>query len=180
MRLFYLFLVSLEVALFFVDSCSCLSAENQRSTFPSKAFPAGHEEVSPIVSLPCRRQWLRFMAGGTAVSAWTLGPSTALARYVLDEETGDYVEVDETEWQTAWKQRLDKASTMSIDEIVQAARGAGNVELKAGIESDASKKRRAMSACRDTSARQKANAGTEKDCTARVFAGEVNFMLDVL
>ena len=192
MRLFPLFLVSLEVVLFFVDRCSGLSAggDHQRNPCRSQRGQSSKETVVPLpatssraeaVSLPCRRQWLgSLIAGGAAVGAWTLGPSTALARYVLDEETGDYVEVEEADWQTAWKQRYDKASTMSMDEIVQAARGAGNVELKGGIESDASKKRRAMSACRDVGARQKANAGSEKDCTARVFAGEVDFMLNVL
>ena len=69
---------------------------------------------------------------------------------------------------------------MSQDEIFQAARGAGNVNLKEGIESDASKKRRAMSACRDSSVRQKAQAGNEKECTARVFGGEVDFLLEAL
>jgi hypothetical protein len=141
MRLLSIFLIYLEVVLFSVDRCSCLSAENQlsRAAPGSRAVSGGNDNVSPRMmpsraeaALPSRRRWLCLIASGTAaVNAWTFGPSTALARYVLDEETGDYVEVDETDWQTAWKQRLDKASTMSMDEIVQAARGAGNVELKA-------------------------------------------------
>jgi len=126
-----------------------------------------------------RRDVLKW-ASLVAFCTETAVPSIASARYVLDEETGDYVEVEEADWQTAWKQRLDKASNMSKDEIFQAARGAGNVDLREGPESDASKKRRAMSACRDASVRSKVGVGSEKDCTARVFAGEVDFMLDAL
>jgi hypothetical protein len=125
-----------------------------------------------------RRGFLGGFVAAAAVLAST--PSTAMARYILDEETGDYIEVEDVEWQTAWKQRMDKASSMSTDEIFQAARGAGNAELRSGPESQASMKRRAMSACRDTTVRDKAGVGTEKECTARVFAGEVQFLLDVL
>ncbi len=116
----------------------------------------------------------------TAITIAT--PQTAQALYVMDEETGDYVEVTEDDWKTAWKQRLEKAQTLSKDEIFQAARGAGNLELKEGrTESEASKKRRAMSACRDATVRSKAQVDmSERDCTARVFGGEVQFMLDVL
>ena len=98
----------------------------------------------------------------------------------MDEESGDYVEIEDVAWQTEWKQRLDKASTMSKDEIFQAARGAGNTDLKTGPESDASKKRRAMSACRDAGVRSKTGLADEKECTARVFAGEVDFLLEAL
>lgn len=123
-----------------------------------------------------------FLAGVGAASFVAVAsfPDVASARYVLDDETGDYIELEEVDWQTAWKQRMDKASTMSKDEIFQAARGAGNLELRSGPESDASKKRRAMSGCRDTAIRSKAGAGTEKECTARVFSGEVDFMLEAL
>ena len=84
-------------------------------------------------------------------------PSTAFAaednkekkktRYVLDDETGDYVEViDETDWQTEWKSRYNQMQTMSKDEIFAAARGAGNIDTKdLANESPASKKRRAFS-----------------------------------
>lgn len=107
-------------------------------------------------------------------------PQEAQARYVLDDDTGEYVEVQEEDWQTAWKQRLDKAQSMSQQEIFQAARGAGNLDLKDGPESEASKKRRAMSACRDVGVREKAKAGNERECTARVFGGEVDFLLEAL
>ena len=129
--------------------------------------------------VPTRRQFVASLA--TTLAILSTASSPAQARFVLDEETGDYVEVEDVDWQTAWKQRLDKASTMSNDEIFQAARGAGNLQLKEGMEeSDASKKRRAMSACRDASVRAKASAGSEKECAARVFQGEVDFMLNAL
>jgi hypothetical protein len=127
---------------------------------------------------------LSSIASATAavVLTTTTTTSPANARFVLDSDTGDYVEMEDEEWQTAWKQRLDKASGMSKDEIFRAARGAGNVNLRddQADESPASKKRRAMSACRDATVRSNANAGNEKDCTARVFAGEVDFLLNIL
>ena len=116
------------------------------------------------------------VAGGIAVT-----PPPAWARYILDEETGDYVEIQDVPWQTEWKQRLDKASTMTQSEIFEAARGAGNTNLKTGPESDASRKRRALSACRDKTVRDKTGlVSNEKECTARVLAGEIDFILDVL
>ena len=77
------------------------------------------------------------LAVGAAV---LFAPSSANAKYVLNED-GDYEEVEEEDWQTAWKGRLDKAKTMTPDEVFMAARGAGNTDLKEGPESDASKKR---------------------------------------
>jgi hypothetical protein len=99
---------------------------------------------------------------------------------MMDEETGEYVQVEDADWQTEWKGRLDKASTMTKDEIFQAARGAGNTDLKTGPESDSSKKRRAMSACRDPNVRAKTGLASEKECTARVFGGDVDFLLEAL
>lgn len=125
-----------------------------------------------------RRQFLSTVVASAMVTCTTTAPASAV--YVLDEETGEYVEKEEEDWQSAWRSRLDKASTMSKDEIFQAARGAGNLDLKDGPESDASKKRRAMSACRDASVRSKADAGSEKECTKRVFAGEVDFLLNAM
>ena len=116
---------------------------------------------------------------GTAFSL-TTRPQPSVARYVLDEATGDYVEVEDKPWQDEWRARLDEASTMSRDEIFNAARGAGNTSLKTGPESDASKKRRAMSACRDAGVRAKVGLKDEKECTARVFGGEVDFLLEAL
>jgi len=165
-----------------------------------------------------------------AATAATVSPPAAWAAFILDEETGEYVETEDVPWQQAWKERLDKASTMSKDEIFQAARGAGNVDLKQGEESQASRKRRyvtlkrceyscvqiffwrenhpsypvvrikltslsfffpylpllhscfyrAMSACRDGALRSKVGAGTEIECTKRVFSGEVEFLLEAL
>lgn len=136
------------------------------------------------VGEPSRRMFLAKLATGivataTATLILPVQPAQA-AKYVMDDDTGEYVEINEADWQTTWKGRLDKASTMSKDEIFQAARGAGNVELREGKESQASKKRRAMSACRDAGVRAKAQAGTEKECTARVFGGEVDSLLNAL
>ena len=99
-------------------------------------------------------------------------------RYVLDDETGDYVEViDETDWQTEWKSRYNQMQTMSKDEIFAAARGAGNIDTKdLANESPASKKRRAFSGCRDSGTRAKLNID-EKSCTKRVLDGDVDFVL---
>mmetsp|Transcript_19344 Transcript_19344/g.36519 ORF Transcript_19344/g.36519 Transcript_19344/m.36519 type:complete len:212 (-) Transcript_19344:131-766(-) len=102
----------------------------------------------------------------------------AAARWILDDDTGEFVEVDDVDWQTAWKERLDKASTMTSDEIFAAARGAGNVVADPQEESPASRKRRALSACRNNTLRSQAGAGTEQECTARVLNGkEVDFIL---
>ena len=122
----------------------------------------------------------RALVSAVLVGVPLMLPQPSLARYVLDEETGDYVEVEDKPWQDEWKARLDKASTMTTDEIFEAARGAGNTNLKTGPESDASRKRRAMSACRDASVRAKAGLKDEKECTAKVFGGEVDFLLEVL
>ena len=109
-------------------------------------------------------------------SAIASSSSAANARYVLNDETGDYDEVTDEDWQTSWKQRLDKANSMSSDEIFAAARGAGNINLKEGEESEASKKRRAMSACRDSGIRAKAGVDA-KSCNSRVMGGEIDFIL---
>eukprot|EP00547_Thalassionema_nitzschioides_P001644 CAMPEP_0194212150 /NCGR_PEP_ID=MMETSP0156-20130528/11833_1 /TAXON_ID=33649 /ORGANISM="Thalassionema nitzschioides, Strain L26-B" /LENGTH=151 /DNA_ID=CAMNT_0038939897 /DNA_START=66 /DNA_END=521 /DNA_ORIENTATION=+ len=102
----------------------------------------------------------------------------ASARYVLNEETGDYDEVEDETWQEAWKSRWDKAQTMSTDDVFMAARGAGNTDLKAeGEESLSSKKRRAMAACRDEKRLAESGVQDQKECTGRVLKGEVDFML---
>lgn len=128
------------------------------------------------VNEPCRRQVLAAILSAPILSV----SSPANARYILDEETGDYVEVEDADWQTTWKQRVDKAQSMSKEEIVKAARGAGNLELKEGPESDASKKRRAMSGCRDLELRKQAGVANEKECTARILGGDIDFMFNVL
>jgi hypothetical protein len=66
---------------------------------------------------------------------------------------------------------------MSTEDVFAAARGAGNMDLKDGEESDASKRRRAMSACRDSGARAKAGVADSKECNTRVFRGDYDFIL---
>ena len=46
-----------------------------------------------------------------------------------------------------------------------------------GEESDASKKRRAMSACRDSGLRSKVGVPDVKACNSRVMGGDVDFIL---
>jgi len=115
----------------------------------------------------------------SAAAPFLLSKPAANAVYVMDEETGDYVPLgEEADWQTTWKQRWDKAQTMTPDEVFAAARGAGNVVKE--NESESSKKRRAMSGCREAGLRQKANVPDAKECSARVLGGDVSFMLDVM
>lgn len=116
------------------------------------------------------------ISGLVSLSTVSLSTTPANAKYVLNDD-GDYDEVSEEDWQTAWKQRLDKANSMSKDEIFAAARGAGNRDLMEGEESDASKKRRAMSACRDSGLRSKVGVPDVKACNSRVMGGDVDFIL---
>eukprot|EP00533_Pseudo-nitzschia_delicatissima_P007298 CAMPEP_0116099822 /NCGR_PEP_ID=MMETSP0327-20121206/11971_1 /TAXON_ID=44447 /ORGANISM="Pseudo-nitzschia delicatissima, Strain B596" /LENGTH=194 /DNA_ID=CAMNT_0003591721 /DNA_START=52 /DNA_END=636 /DNA_ORIENTATION=+ len=113
---------------------------------------------------------------GNAIAA---NPKT---RYVLDDETGDYIEVvDDGDWQKEWKSRYDQMSKMSKDEIFVAARGAGNVDTKdLANESPASKKRRAFSGCRDKGTRAKLDNISEKECSKRVLEGDYEFVLAAL
>eukprot|EP00587_Corethron_hystrix_P011725 CAMPEP_0113314768 /NCGR_PEP_ID=MMETSP0010_2-20120614/10693_1 /TAXON_ID=216773 ORGANISM="Corethron hystrix, Strain 308" /NCGR_SAMPLE_ID=MMETSP0010_2 /ASSEMBLY_ACC=CAM_ASM_000155 /LENGTH=118 /DNA_ID=CAMNT_0000171113 /DNA_START=244 /DNA_END=600 /DNA_ORIENTATION=- /assembly_acc=CAM_ASM_000155 len=110
-------------------------------------------------------------------TAATVLPSPAFARYVMNEE-GEYVKLEEVDWKAAWKARADKASSMSRDEIFQAGRGAGNVGVREGPESDASRKRRAFSGCRDPDGLRRTGL-TEKECNTRVLGGETDFVLGV-
>lgn len=143
-------------------------------------FAGRTEAFQPAAS--SRRDFVDALIGSTAAAAAAVVamPQPANARFVMDDETGDYVEVQDVPWQDEWKGRLDKASTMTQDEIFQAARGAGNTNLKSGPESQSSKKRRAMSACRDPTVREKVNLKDEQECTARVFGGDVEFLLEAL
>lgn len=122
--------------------------------------------------------------GGALPEAASAEPTKPTKRYVLDEETGDYVEViveGEGDWQKEWKSRYDQMTTMSRDEIFEAARGAGNIDSKdLANESPASKKRRAFSGCRDKDTRAKLGNIKEKSCSKRVLEGEVDFVLNVL
>ena len=98
---------------------------------------------------------------------------------VLNAE-GEYVDVEQDgSWQDAWAKRASKASTMSPDEVLMAARGAGN--RADGPESAAARKRRAAAACRSDALRAKANAGNQRECNARVLdGGETDFILGAL
>lgn len=137
-----------------------------------------------------RKNFLVSMLSATATTVAALGgalPEAASAaeprkRYVLDEDTGDYVEViEDGDWQKEWKSRYEQMQTMSKDEIFEAARGAGNIELKdLANESPASKKRRAFSGCRDKGIRAKLGNINEKSCSKRVLEGEVDFVLNLL
>ena len=144
-------------------------------------IPAGYNDDDSHRPTELNRRDALLGATAATIAMTSFARKPANAVYVLDDETGDYVEVEDVDWQTAWKQRLDKASGMSQAEIFQAARGAGNVNLKEGeAESEASKKRRALSGCRDSKVRTAANAGSERDCTGRVLGGEYKFVLDAL
>ena len=132
-----------------------------------------------------RRNFLRSLLTTTTVIVSGGMPLPAAAepkkRYMLDDATGDYVEViEDGDWKKEWKSRYDQMTTMTPDEIFEAARGAGNVDSKdLANESPASKKRRAFSGCRDRGIRSKLGNIDEKACTKRVLDGDVQFVLDV-
>ena len=126
-----------------------------------------------------RRAFLSSSAATLLATTCTI-PVAANARYVLNEGTGEYDEVEDDDWQTAWGKRLDKAKKMGADEVFLAAQGAGNLDLKDGEESDASKKRRALAGCRNEGTRQKAGMKDTKECTARVLGGDFQFMIDAI
>ena len=108
-------------------------------------------------------------------------PQIANARYVLNEETGEYDEVTDEDWQTTWGKRLDKAKSMGTEDVFLAAQGAGNLDLKEGQEeSEASKKRRALAGCRNDGLRAKGGVKDAKECTARVLGGDYQFMIDAM
>ena len=145
---------------------------------------ASSEGLAPSTFVEQRRSFLKrctsaaaTVAGGSIIGV-PIAPANA--RYVLNEETGDCDEVEDEDWQTAWGKRLDKAKSMSSDEVFMAAQGAGNRNLMEGEESDASKKRRALAGCRNDAIRQRAGAGDTKACTARVLGGDFQFVIDVM
>ena len=78
----------------------------------------------------CNNNSRRAFLSTTAATAFftavtTTIPQIANARYVLNEVTGEYDEVqDDEDWQSAWGKRLDKAKTMSKEDIFLAAQGA--------------------------------------------------------
>eukprot|EP00529_Nitzschia_sp_RCC80_P028313 CAMPEP_0113487038 /NCGR_PEP_ID=MMETSP0014_2-20120614/25305_1 /TAXON_ID=2857 /ORGANISM="Nitzschia sp." /LENGTH=268 /DNA_ID=CAMNT_0000380727 /DNA_START=87 /DNA_END=893 /DNA_ORIENTATION=+ /assembly_acc=CAM_ASM_000159 len=174
-----------------VQSAPSTSISSRRSFMLTKLVPAalfGVAAISPssVFVQPAA-------AADTTTDSTT--PAKKKVRYVLDEETGDYIEVEEETWQEAWRGRWNEASTMSTDQIFEAARGAGNLDKKSmEEESPSSKKRRALSACRNPEIRSRINTNnnsngggnnhgplSERDCTARILKdGEIDFILNVL
>jgi len=178
---------STNTALAFAPSTNSNSNSNHsaaRTTPPPKSSSSIEGENGGA-----RRSFLASVLSTTATVAATLGghPRSASAakpkkRYVLDDATGDYVqEIDDGDWQKEWKSRYDQMQTMSKSEIFEAARGAGNLDSKdLANESDASKKRRAFSGCRDKATRAKIQNISEQSCSKRVLEGEIDFVLEVL
>eukprot|EP00535_Pseudo-nitzschia_heimii_P010063 CAMPEP_0197181514 /NCGR_PEP_ID=MMETSP1423-20130617/5775_1 /TAXON_ID=476441 /ORGANISM="Pseudo-nitzschia heimii, Strain UNC1101" /LENGTH=256 /DNA_ID=CAMNT_0042631775 /DNA_START=216 /DNA_END=986 /DNA_ORIENTATION=- len=176
------------VLLLFVD----LNTKNALAFAPPNKSSAGRTSKNSFVLRAARsvgendrRIFLRSLLTTTAVIVTGGMPLPAAAdpkkRYILDDETGEYVEaIEDGDWKKEWKSRYDQMSTMSRDEIFTAARGAGNVDSKDLInESPASKKRRAFSGCRDKGIRSKLGNIDEKSCTKRVLEGDVQFVLEV-
>lgn len=114
------------------------------------------------------------------VTAVLTTTNIAHARYVLNEQTGDYDEVLDEDWQTTWGKRLDKAKSMSTEDVFLAAQGAGNTNLREGEESEASKKRRALAGCRNDRLRQMSGVNSSQECTARVLQNDYMFMIDAM
>ena len=136
-------------------------------------IPRGHGLLQPLPD-----STRRAVLVSTATAPFVVMSNSANARFVMDNDTGEYIEIEkEPDWQTTWKQRWEKAQSMSQDDVFLAARGAGNVQEQ---ESDASKKRRAMAKCRESKWRDLANTPDAKECTARVLQGDVSFILDVM
>lgn len=159
-----------------MNSLSIISLFMMLVSIESLAF--GKHSSVPQQKTGAETSRRRMIISSVAAFTWgSLSVSPSEAKYVLNEETGDFEEVEEENWQSAWKQRLDKAQTMSSDEIFNAARGAGNLDLREGEETEAGRKRRAMSACRNKDYRTKASV-SEKECNTRVMGGETDFILN--
>ena len=90
---------------------------------------------------------------------------------------GEFVdEAKAGKWQDEWAARAAKASKMSGDDILNAGRGAGNVNPN---ESAKARKRRAVAACRTDPLREKMKAGTSMECLDQALRGETDFVLGV-
>jgi preprotein translocase subunit SecG len=149
--------------------------------FGTGTTPSSKQQQQPAVENSRRAFLSNTLATATAVVTTTTIPQLANARYVLNEETGDYDEVTDEDWQTTWKKRLEKAQSMGTEDVFLAAQGAGNLDLKEGMdESDASKKRRAMAGCRNDNLRAKSGESDVKVCTKRVLSGDFQFMIDAM
>ena len=169
--------------------CFLSSAEGfGMNTTPSSSSKQQLQQQHSIIdssSSSSRRSFLSkaFTKTATTSAAILLSiPQLASARYVLNEETGEYDEVTDEDWQTTWKNRLDKAQSMGTEDVFLAAQGAGNLDLKDGSveESESSKKRRAMAGCRNDRLRGQSGVDDVKVCTKRVLSGDYQFMIDVM
>jgi hypothetical protein len=169
--------------------CFLSSAEGfGMNTTPSSSSKQQLQQQHSIIdssSSSSRRSFLSkaFTKTATTSAAILLSiPQLASARYVLNEETGEYDEVTDEDWQTTWKKRLDKAQSMGTEDVFLAAQGAGNLDLKDGSveESESSKKRRAMAGCRNDRLRGQSGVDDVKVCTKRVLSGDYQFMIDVM
>ncbi|OEU08262.1 hypothetical protein FRACYDRAFT_221006, partial [Fragilariopsis cylindrus CCMP1102] len=120
-------------------------------------------------SINSRRSFLSSIVATTTTIA-IASSQPAYGKWILDEETGDYVE-EEVDWKLEWKARYQQMSTMSKEEIFQAGRGGGNLDKKDLInESSKSRKRRALSNCRDKPLlKSKFPTMTEKTCIQRIL-----------
>ena len=186
----------LIIWLSFFASSTALAPRFVSNIFPTAAAPAAPVDegrrslirsvgTAFLVALPAAAEAdsspLQELA---AIGGWVdSGGKTKSGKEQVLNEDGEYVDANrggDSGWQDTWKSRLDKASSMSADEILMAARGAGNVEQRVGEESAASQKRRAMAGCKVDGLRAKAGAPDEKQCVARVLKGDSGFMLDVL
>jgi hypothetical protein len=148
------------------------------SSSSSTRVPTTAPDVRHVPSFTTTRRQACLAFWGFCGAAVVVPPGNAA--YVLNDDSGEYEQVEDQDWQTTWKERLDKASTMSPDQVFLAAKGAGNVDLKQGPETDVSKKRRAMAGCRDKTLRQKAGLSEEKACNARVLQGDIDFMIQAM
>ena len=145
------------------------------------AVPTSQQSSSTSnIHMSSRRTFVSSSAASVAFASILSLPTVSNARYILNEQTGEYDEVTDEDWQTTWNKRIEKAKSMSTDEVFLAAQGAGNVNLKDGEESEASKKRRALAGCRNGGMREKSGVNGEKECTARVLGGDYQFMIDSL
>jgi hypothetical protein len=169
-----------------------------KATKPNQENNSNADDGSIINS---RRSFLSSIIATTATTTTTAvvsitaitgaSPAPAYGRYILDEETGDYIEQiadsnnkdDDVDWKVEWKSRYKQMSTMSKDEIFQAGRGAGNIDKKDLInESSKSRKRRALSNCRNkTILKTKFPTMDEKTCIQRILDNgdnDINFILN--
>jgi len=126
-----------------------------------------------------RRRFLNVASTTVAsLAAAELVAEPCSARYILNEETGDYDEIEEKDWQATWGSRLEKAKSMGTDDVFLAAKGGLKQSESDGPEGEASKKRRALAGCRTDRFREKSGVKDTKQCTSKVLGGEYDFILE--